>query len=92
MNEEHWGGAIDALATALDYETEIAIISLPAKSVQTFGKGKGFPNRVFLLYDHDHYDALYQKVPIADESDSVFSHYIRKYLIVGGLANETITP
>ena len=70
-NDDNWGGAIDILATALDYLTEISVVSLPDRSVQTFGTGKDFEHRVFILYDGKHYDALYQKIPKA----MVFFHH-----------------
>lgn len=53
-----WGGAIELSILARHYETEIAAYDIQTKRCDVYGQGSGYRDRVMLIYDGLHYDAL----------------------------------
>jgi len=55
---KHWGGAIELSILAQHYHTEIAAFAISTKKMYCYGEGQNYLQRVFLVYDGIHYDAL----------------------------------
>jgi len=55
---ESWGGAIELSILAEYYKTEIAAFDCQSLRLDIYGQDLGFTQRVFLIYDGIHYDAL----------------------------------
>mmetsp|Transcript_37250 Transcript_37250/g.60327 ORF Transcript_37250/g.60327 Transcript_37250/m.60327 type:complete len:345 (-) Transcript_37250:130-1164(-) len=53
-----WGGAIELFILAQHYRTEIMAFDVISLRKDTYGDGNGYPQRVLLMYDGIHYDAL----------------------------------
>ena len=58
-NEQSWGGAIELAILSEHFEVEFAVVNIQAKSICVFGEDKNYANRVYLIYDGIHYDALH---------------------------------
>eukprot|EP01102_Stenamoeba_stenopodia_P019993 TRINITY_DN7660_c0_g1_i1.p1 TRINITY_DN7660_c0_g1~~TRINITY_DN7660_c0_g1_i1.p1 ORF type:complete len:375 (+),score=82.46 TRINITY_DN7660_c0_g1_i1:167-1291(+) len=58
QDKDSWGGAIEVSILADYYKTEIAVISIEDLKVYIYGEGKGYNQRVALIYDNIHYDPL----------------------------------
>jgi len=56
--KEHWGGAIELNVLSRHYEVEINVADIQSGRIDRFGEDAHYKNRVFLLYDGIHYDAL----------------------------------
>ncbi|XP_073387770.1 OVARIAN TUMOR DOMAIN-containing deubiquitinating enzyme 2 isoform X3 [Physcomitrium patens] len=57
-NPDKWGGAIELAILSDHYGREIAAYDIQTKRCDLYGQGKGYIERVMLLYDGLHYDAL----------------------------------
>ncbi|PNW79281.1 hypothetical protein CHLRE_09g409050v5 [Chlamydomonas reinhardtii] len=55
---DKWGGAIELFILAQHYKREIAAFDIRTKRCDIYGQDKGYPDRVLLIYDGLHYDAL----------------------------------
>ncbi|XP_057298079.1 ubiquitin thioesterase OTU1-like [Hydractinia symbiolongicarpus] len=55
---DHWGGAIELNVFAKHYQMEIDVADIQSGRIDRFGEDEHYDNRVFLLYDGIHYDAL----------------------------------
>jgi ubiquitin thioesterase OTU1 len=67
-----WGGAIELAIFADHFKTEIVSIDVETAKPYLFGEGKGYEERVFVLYSGIHYDALAQ--PLNNRPDkTIFS-------------------
>eukprot|EP01121_Diplochlamys_sp_Union-15-3_P015405 TRINITY_DN5083_c0_g1_i1.p1 TRINITY_DN5083_c0_g1~~TRINITY_DN5083_c0_g1_i1.p1 ORF type:complete len:363 (-),score=78.90 TRINITY_DN5083_c0_g1_i1:40-1098(-) len=53
-----WGGAVELSIFAKYYQTEIAAFDVTTSRLNCFGEGNNYKQRVYLLYDGIHYDAL----------------------------------
>ena len=53
-----WGGAIELSILSAHLKKEIAAFDIQTQRVDVYGQGKGYAERVLLLYDGLHYDAL----------------------------------
>eukprot|EP00884_Botryococcus_braunii_P013131 jgi/Botrbrau1/21819/Bobra.0190s0036.2 len=53
-----WGGAIELSIFCKYYAREIAAYDIQTKRVDVYGQGEGYDERVMLIYDGLHYDAL----------------------------------
>lgn len=58
---ETWGGAIEVQILSEYFQVEIVVADTKSGSLTRFGEGFSFDNRMALIYDGIHYDALYQK-------------------------------
>ncbi|KAF8057140.1 OTU2 [Scenedesmus sp. PABB004] len=57
-NTKHWGGGIELAILAAHYGRQIAAYDIQTKRVDVYGEASGYGERVMLLYDGLHYDAL----------------------------------
>ncbi|KAG0578544.1 hypothetical protein KC19_4G031700 [Ceratodon purpureus] len=55
---EKWGGAIELAILSDFYGREIAAYDIQTKRCDVYGQDKGYTERVMLIYDGLHYDAL----------------------------------
>ncbi|KAG2437463.1 hypothetical protein HXX76_006113 [Chlamydomonas incerta] len=55
---DKWGGAIELFILAQHYKREIAAFDIRTKRCDVYGQDKGYGDRVLLLYDGLHYDAM----------------------------------
>lgn len=58
LNSEKWGGAIELAILADYYGREIAAYDIQTTRCDLYGQDKDFSERVMLIYDGLHYDAL----------------------------------
>ncbi|XP_009627563.1 OVARIAN TUMOR DOMAIN-containing deubiquitinating enzyme 2 [Nicotiana tomentosiformis] len=58
LNPEKWGGAIELSILADYYGREIAAYDIQTTRCDLYGQGKNYQERVMLIYDGLHYDAL----------------------------------
>jgi len=58
LKPQSWGGAIELSIFADYYKCEIAAFDIQTTRVYNYGEGKDYKQRVFLIYDGLHYDAL----------------------------------
>lgn len=58
MDPEKWGGAIELAILCEYYGREIAAHDIQTTRCDLYGQGKGYAERVMLIYDGLHYDAL----------------------------------
>eukprot|EP01018_Ginkgo_biloba_P024690 Gb_06226 [translate_table: standard] len=58
LDSEKWGGAIELAILADYYCREIAAYDIQTTRCDLYGQGKGYKERVMLIYDGLHYDAL----------------------------------
>ncbi|XP_023735668.1 OVARIAN TUMOR DOMAIN-containing deubiquitinating enzyme 2 [Lactuca sativa] len=58
LNPEKWGGAIELSILADFYGREIAAYDIQTSRCDLYGQEKKYPERVMLIYDGLHYDAL----------------------------------
>jgi len=58
LDPKHWGGAIELAILCEHYRAEIAAFDIATKRMWVWGEGIGFSQRVYLVYDGIHYDAL----------------------------------
>eukprot|EP00850_Spirogloea_muscicola_P019722 SM000197S05465 [mRNA] locus=s197:174516:176135:+ [translate_table: standard] len=55
---DHWGGAIELAVLSEYFGREIAAYDVQTRRRDLYGEGKGYAERVMLIYDGLHYDAL----------------------------------
>lgn len=58
LNPEKWGGAIELSILSEYYEREIAAYDIQMTRCDLYGQDKKYQERVMLVYDGLHYDAL----------------------------------
>lgn len=58
QDPEKWGGAIELAILAKYYKREIAAYDIQTTRCDVYGQGEGYTERVMLIYDGLHYDAL----------------------------------
>ena len=58
QNPNSWGGAIELSIFSRHFKKEIAAFDVQTKRVDVYGEGIGYGERVMLVYDGLHYDAL----------------------------------
>ncbi|PHU13048.1 Ubiquitin thioesterase OTU1 [Capsicum chinense] len=58
LNPDKWGGAIELSILADYYGREIAAYDIQTTRCDLYGQGKNYQERVMLIYDGLHYDAL----------------------------------
>ncbi|XP_052208236.1 OVARIAN TUMOR DOMAIN-containing deubiquitinating enzyme 2 isoform X2 [Diospyros lotus] len=58
LDPEKWGGAIELAILAEYYGREIAAYDIQTTRCDLYGQGKNYCERVMLIYDGLHYDAL----------------------------------
>ncbi|OIW02872.1 hypothetical protein TanjilG_29648 [Lupinus angustifolius] len=58
LDPEKWGGAIELSILAEYYGREIAAYDIQTTRCDLYGQGKNYSERVMLIYDGLHYDAL----------------------------------
>jgi len=78
LNSKNWGGAIELSVLSNHYQAEIAAFDVSTKKMYCYGEGEGYSQRVYLIYDGIHYDAVALN-PIEDGPEdfdvTVFSPY-----------------
>ena len=58
MLEDSWGGAIEVAILSKYYGVEMCVVDTQTTRIDRFGEDQNYPERVFLIYDGIHYDAL----------------------------------
>jgi len=58
LEPKTWGGAIELAILSDHYQTEIGAIDVATSHMYCYGEGKSYRQRVYLVYDGLHYDAL----------------------------------
>eukprot|EP00611_Tribonema_gayanum_P010102 TRINITY_DN1_c1_g1_i1.p1 TRINITY_DN1_c1_g1~~TRINITY_DN1_c1_g1_i1.p1 ORF type:complete len:396 (-),score=109.15 TRINITY_DN1_c1_g1_i1:417-1604(-) len=58
MNSEKWGGEIELVVLSDHYKLEICVVDIATGRTYLYGENKGYSQRIFLLYDGVHYDAM----------------------------------
>ncbi|DBB01393.1 TPA: hypothetical protein ACH3X1_000060 [Trebouxia sp. C0004] len=58
LDPKKWGGAIELSIFARHFAREIAAYDIQTKRCDVYGQGEGYQERVMLIYDGLHYDAL----------------------------------
>jgi ubiquitin thioesterase OTU1 len=58
MDSQHWGGAVELSILASYHKKEIAAYDIQTQRCDVYGTGEGYSERVMLLYDGLHYDAM----------------------------------
>jgi ubiquitin thioesterase OTU1 len=58
LEPSKWGGEIEMSILALQLQIEIAAVDIQTTKAYIYGEGRGFEQRIYLLYDGIHYDAL----------------------------------
>lgn len=69
LGPNHWGGAVELSILCKHFETEIAAYDIQTKRCDLYGQDQGYPERVMLLYDGLHYDAMALAKPGAARGD-----------------------
>ena len=55
-NPQSWGGAIEMMILSDYLKSEIVAVDIMNVRFDTFGEGKGYSQRVYLIYSGIHYD------------------------------------
>ena len=58
QDSSKWGGEIEMLILSDHYTVEIAAIEIKSQTCYYYGQNKGYKERIYLLYDGIHYDAI----------------------------------
>eukprot|EP01132_Coremiostelium_polycephalum_P002080 gene2080-2566_t len=58
LNTKNWGGAIELSILSQHYRVEIAAFDISTKIMYCYGEDQHYSDRVYLIYDGIHYDAL----------------------------------
>ena len=58
LKSDSWGGAIELAILSDFYEIEICAFDIKSTRMDRYGEDKKYSNRIYLLYDGIHYDAL----------------------------------
>jgi len=58
LNKDKWGGAIELMILSEVYKREIAAYDIVTQRRDLYGEGNGYSERVMVIYDGIHYDAL----------------------------------
>ncbi|KAL3923250.1 MAG: hypothetical protein SGPRY_004283 [Prymnesium sp.] len=58
LQPQQWGGGIELAVLSKHYKSEIATLDTQTRKIHVFGQEHGFHQRVFLIFDGVHYDAL----------------------------------
>ena len=58
MDSQHWGGAVELSILAKHHRKEIAAYDIQTQRCDVYGTGEGYSERVMLIYDGLHYDAM----------------------------------
>eukprot|EP00883_Tetradesmus_obliquus_P014352 jgi/Sobl393_1/7395/SZX61668.1 len=57
-NKKNWGGGIELAILSAHYGREIAAFDIRTKRCDRYGESEGYAERVLLIYDGLHYDAM----------------------------------
>ena len=63
QDPKHWGGAVELSILAKHFGREIAAYDIQTERCDVYGQGDAYEERVMLLYDGLHYDALALNAP-----------------------------
>lgn len=58
LNPEKWGGEIELSIISSELKIEIAVVDIQTTLSLVYGNDAGYLNRIFLIYDGSHYDAV----------------------------------
>eukprot|EP01135_Chromosphaera_perkinsii_P004307 Nk52_evm19s276 gene=Nk52_evmTU19s276 len=58
LNKQHWGGGIELSILSRYFEKEICALDTQTVRVDRFGEDANYKERVFVIYDGIHYDAI----------------------------------
>lgn len=61
LDSNKWGGEIELVILSEYLKVEIAVVNISTCAVIVYGEGAGHANRMYLLYDGVHYDAVVKK-------------------------------
>ncbi len=76
MQKDKWGGEVEVSILARLLALEIAVVDIRTGKALIYGREAGYTDRIYLLYDGVHYDALLQPQPLlpaAGPARTVFS-------------------
>ena len=68
---KHWGGAVELSILAKHFGREIAAYDIQTERCDVYGQGDAYEERVMLLYDGLHYDALALNAPGGGRGDDI---------------------
>ena len=71
QDPKHWGGAVELSILAKHFGREIAAYDIQTERCDVYGQGEAYEERVMLLYDGLHYDALALNAPGGGRGDDV---------------------
>lgn len=58
LDSQHWGGGIELSILSNHYKIEIDVVDTQTLRIDRFGEDQNYPNRIILIFDGIHYDAL----------------------------------
>lgn len=62
-NANTWGGGIELAVLSRLLRLEICAIEIRTSRPYTFGEGRGYQSRLYLVFDGIHYDVLHRRAP-----------------------------
>ena len=71
QDPKHWGGAVELSILAKHFGREIAAYDIQTERCDVYGQGEAYEERIMLLYDGLHYDALALNAPGGGRGDDV---------------------
>ena len=71
QDPKHWGGAVELSILAKHFGREIAAYDIQTERCDVYGQGDAYEERVMLLYNGLHYDALALNAPGGGRGDDV---------------------
>ncbi|KAJ9573943.1 hypothetical protein L9F63_008685 [Diploptera punctata] len=72
LKPDSWGGAIELAVLSNFYGLEIAVVDTLNAIINRFGEDQHYAQRVFLIFDGVHYDALYLEPLEGDNIQTMF--------------------
>ena len=69
LDKNHWGGAVELAILSKHFGREIAAYDIQTMRCDVYGQGENYTERVMVLYDGLHYDAMVLSPPGASGSE-----------------------
>ena len=88
INPQHWGGEIELTVLSQYYRRQIAVYDIQTTNCYVYGSEFGFLERVMLVYDGIHYDAL-AKSPYLDAPEELDLTIFKAFSAEGKLIAES---
>lgn len=72
QNPKNWGGALEVKMFSDIFQTQIVCIDVKTNRADIYGEDKNYPQRIYLLYNGNHYDPLVMNFDVtADPSTDI---------------------